>query len=306
MSAATEFSTRVGRTVGLTAALLMLCGCSSQSLPASILAQVGGPQVSVDVEDSGVADGDVVLDAASDVDAGHNRGVPVNAPPKSPVGTPASGDDVGCADGTRDRFFDVVAFPNIAGCAGGWDLPGVFPEPARSTEPTCATTGDDSLVNTSGAGCASSNLCAPGWHICRGGEVSPRTGGDGCNADPAFRPFGDFDMFYAASVSGPGCFQCALDVNPLDCSGQAYSCSVGCHADPTLTNDIFGCGTMGANITDHAASCDGLTRSGNDGCISLPHGGWSCGAGDVESSTITRRPDLDPTNPGEGGVICCR
>ncbi len=70
-----------------------------------------------------------------------------------PPGDPAA---VGCADGTREAFFDGLTYPKIAGCMATWTGAESMRTPA-----TGATCGD-------GIGpCASpDDACGPGWHVC--------------------------------------------------------------------------------------------------------------------------------------------
>jgi len=212
-------------------------------------------------------------------------------------------DPVGCADGTREAFTDPIAFPRIAACAGPWTVPGVFPPVPPSTDAACATLGNSSATAPAdGEGCASSNLCAIGWHICRGGEVMPRTANAGCAAS-AFPP----GAFFAASVSGPGCFRCALRSNSVtgarcthsacndNCS--ASSCSLDCQESDDLNNDLFGCGTIGYGAP---TECDGLDRTPGDNCESIPGTTWRCKGPYSESRLVTK------VGPANGGVLCCR
>ena len=147
-----------------------------------------------------------------------------------------------------------------------------------------------------------SNLCAFGWHVCRGGEVLPRTDNRGCAATrfPA-------RTFFAASVSGPGCFRCALPANTVtgarctntscasDC--RPTTCSLDCQASDDLNNDLFGCGTLGYEAP---TECDGLDRTPGDRCETLPDTPWRCDGPTTESRVVTK--------PGaaNGGVLCCR
>ena len=32
----------------------------------------------------------------------------------------------GCSDGTREGFLPAGSFPDIAGCSGGWSVPGIL------------------------------------------------------------------------------------------------------------------------------------------------------------------------------------
>jgi hypothetical protein len=67
-----------------------------------------------------------------------------------------SSSPAGCADGTREAFTDLVAFPTIAGCAATWN--GLADLRAPATGSVC---GND------GASCIrAADACATGWHIC--------------------------------------------------------------------------------------------------------------------------------------------
>jgi hypothetical protein len=58
---------------------------------------------------------------------------------------------VGCRDGTREAFEDIILFPEIAGCAGSW------------TKQSLRATGTGSAED----------FCADDWHICtRDGDLS--------------------------------------------------------------------------------------------------------------------------------------
>ena len=204
-------------------------------------------------------------------------------------------DTIGCSDGTRESFADRMRFPLIAGCSGAWSLPGIFPAIPAAALAACVTLGNSSTTApTNGAGCASSNLCASGWHICNGGEVTPRTV-TGCVADPA-PPAGSF---FAAAVSGPGGARCALRTGTL--TGSVCGPDTrqdGCRESGDLNNDFFGCGTLGGTgVTP--AFCDGLNRFSGDNCgfLSAP---WFCGGSTSESRTVTK------SGPAAGGVLCCR
>ena len=212
-------------------------------------------------------------------------------------------DDVGCADGTREAFTDRTAFPHIAACAGPWALPGIFPAVPRSTAAACDTLGNSSTAAPAdGAGCASSNLCAVGWHVCRGGEVMPRTANAGCAAT-AFPA----RAFFAAAVSGPGCFRCALASHtdtgdrcaPSACVDDCRpsTCSLDCRESDDLNNDFFGCGTIGYGAP---TECDGLDRSPGDNCESIPGTTWRCEGRASESRVVTK------VGSANGGVLCCR
>lgn len=113
--------------------------------------------------------------------------------------------------------------------------------------------------------------------------------------------------FFAASVSGPGCFRCALPTYTVtgarcvntscarDC--RASTCALDCQESDDLNNDLFGCGTLGYEAP---TECDGLDRTPGDRCETLPGTPWRCGGPTDESRAVTK--------PGaaNGGVLCCR
>ena len=104
---------------------------------------------------------------------------------------PAQNPAVGCADGTREGFQGLSAFPDIAACAGAW-------------------TGG--IHGTSAAA-----LCAPGWSVCSPPIYrSHRQIVGGITFDQA-RSFDGCYPFAAAHDN----FQC------LPCSGNAYADELG-------------------------------------------------------------------------------
>lgn len=209
------------------------------------------------------------------------------------------GGPIGCSDGARDAFTNLTTFPNIAGCSGGWTVPGIFPAPLRTTDGgVCGTSGDDDSANAPGTGCSSADLCATGWHLCRGDEIQSRTNNQGCAAE-TFAP----SSFYAASISGTGCLECALPNNAFVAGCGPLTCSQSCQEAANLNNDIFGCGAQGSLLTGpQTTRCGGLNRSGFNNCASLTTGGWNCGGDQMESVTLTRVP----TAGVPGGVLCCK
>ncbi len=195
----------------------------------------------------------------------------------------------GCADGTREAFTSTSMFPDIAACAGGFSVPGVFPPPARVGGAACATTGNSSLSNVNGLGCSASDLCGVGWHLCRGGVVPLATGGLSCAATTF-----PVDEFYVAAVSGTGCEMCALAANTVTAGCTSSSCTASCRERNDLTNGLFGCGTGRAS-----AGCE-LTVTAGNRCADAPLGLWSCPSDTGESTAVTK------AEAAGGGVLCCR
>jgi len=193
----------------------------------------------------------------------------------------------GCSDGSREAFRDAVEFPLIAGCAGGFEIPGILP----TRPPDCARAAGNNGANPKGAGCNVSDLCEAGWHVCHGAsEVAARIGSAACAGDAKS------GEFYATEQSGPGCTYCATGNDPT--CGQE-SCRAGCAQTSNTTNDFFGCGTAGD--PPNAASCGVLNRFSQNLCGALPTP-WFCGNsnGDNEILVVVK------PGPGAGGVLCCK
>ena len=150
---------------------------------------------------------------------------------------------VGCADGSREGFADLATYPDVASCAGGWDVPGI-----RQAAPACDRFAGDGGANPDGTGCNVEDLCAPGWHVCDSPADFGASSPDGC-AGVVEGASGDY--FFTAAVSGPG-------------SGR---CGGG-------SNDIFGCGTLGDPTS--IGSCNSLNRFLSSSNDAAP---WDLGGG---------------------------
>lgn len=209
-------------------------------------------------------------------------------PDTCPVVCPSGGCGIGCADGEREGFVDLARYPAIAGCSGGFTVAGVF----REAAPACALAAGDDGANPSGAGCNASDLCAPGWHVCRHtGEVAAKSV-DGCAGADAVS-----GQFFATRQSGPGCGQCATGIDPtMQCGGD--DCLTTCYPNDLTTNDLFGCGGAGTPVW--GSSCGVLTKFGNNNCYSLPWP-WDCaGSSGMDEALVVTKP-----GPAGGGVLCC-
>ncbi len=203
-------------------------------------------------------------DAQTPVDVGEPPGV---------AGPPAT---VGCSDGTREGFRDLLHWPNIAGCAGGWSEPGVIGSPDLS--PPCGLASGDTSANPAGTGCGAADLCAAGWHICRNGyDVSQHS------------PTGDCESCVPAGE--PRFFVAATGASPMGI----------CSSDGRAVDDLHGCGGLGQPETE---SCAPLSRRmGFADCLATD-GVWSCGQGGTDSlqeGLLVTIPD-----PSMGGALCCR
>lgn len=180
----------------------------------------------------------------------------------------SSGSAIGCADGQREGFVDLATYPNIAACAGGWTTPGVL----GNVAPSCGLQGGDDGPNPPGIGCAVSDLCAAGWHVCSSkGDV--------------------------AAKSPSGCMGVAVPNAPAAFFVTAQSGSGAGLCDGNGANDLFGCGTIGI---PPSATCAPLDRFSNDLCMALV-APWTCGTDNTAEAANVTKPGADA-----GGALCCR
>jgi hypothetical protein len=185
---------------------------------------------------------------------------------------------IGCADGTREAFTDANRFPSIAGCAGGWSIPGVLSVPSMT--PACGRAAGNLSGNVNGDGCTVEDLCADGWHVCAG-AAELTTLGVTCQqaAVPAIGP-GTGSLFFVTRQRGRTLTACMPN-------------------DNTGTNNLHGCGNFGtAEDVRCAPPLDRQLTGAN--CTANPP--WSC------ASSLGTDEALLVTKPGAagGGVLCCR
>jgi hypothetical protein len=205
--------------------------------------------------------------------------------PKPAAPVPAlSPADAGCADGTREAFKSAKRYPDIAGCAGGFALPGVV----VVQPPACQRRAGNDSANPNGDGCNVSDLCAKGWHVCTGAKDVAERAPDGCAGSLDSSPA----TFFATRQSGPGYGQCANGSERCAPS----SGSLGCLQTPELRDDFYGCGDFGPLA---APSCAPLNRSSSNLCEMMPRP-WKCSGHVSEAATVTKR------GPESGGVLCCQ
>jgi hypothetical protein len=220
--------------------------------------------------------------------------------------------DTGCADGEREGFVNVSAYPDIAGCCGAWTVPGVslfapatapacaglVPQDTRN--PACDRNAGDDAASPAGAGCNVADLCAPGWHVCLdANEVSTVTSTGCAGATQA----GDPALLFLTRQSSNGCAVCATGTR-TDADCNSASCTAGCLQTEHLSNDVFGCGNYGATPT---ASCSPLNRFSGNLCGSIAGQSWSCNQpGPADDSGLCETFTIVHSNPRTGGVLCCR
>ena len=191
----------------------------------------------------------------------------------------------GCADGVREGFVDIASFPNIAGCSGGFAIPGVL----TAIAPSCDRQAGDDSANPNGAGCNAEDLCAEGFTVCKTAGSVKSCGGncEGVTAEPG--------LFFVTRQSGTGCGVCATGTSVEQPCLQC-SCAGGCLQTEVTANDIFGCGTVGLPTE----GCDAITRFSDDGCGALG-APWICNGGScAEALNVVK------SGPDGGGVLCCR
>jgi hypothetical protein len=239
----------------MTAATLLVLGCNAvfgidELGPAPGAGESGGASAVASAAASGGSSGGGIPGG------GAGAGVPT---------TP-----VGCADGEREGYLDVVSFPDIAACAGGFQVPGSVT--LESMMPACnRQAGDDGGI-PDGEGCSIEDLCAEGWRVCG----SPMEVASHASACPPEMP-----------ASG-GAFW-------LTRMTYAYD-SLTC---PSLegTNNIAGCGYGLEKL--HRIACAPLNRGLNfDTCAAAPP--WSCNDYMAEATVVTK------AGSDRGGVLCCR
>ncbi|KYF81579.1 hypothetical protein BE17_50450 [Sorangium cellulosum] len=192
----------------------------------------------------------------------------------------------GCSDGTREAFVEEDIYPLIAGCAGGFTVPGILIDPL----PQCGFGGGNTGQNPEGLGCSASDLCARGFHICKGADdvaLHAPTGCDGAVAEPG--------LFFATRQGSTGCAYCALgdNMDPDVCTGE--SCALDCATSRITANDLFGCGSVGRR----PRLCGVLDRTSGDLCEALKEP-WDCGGDGYNESNHVIKPGA-----AGGGVLCC-
>jgi hypothetical protein len=215
--------------------------------------------------------------------------------------------DTGCSDGKREGFTDLATYPDVAGCGGGWTIPGISPfaprtapscpdlSPDDTGSPACQRRAGDDSRNPEGTDCNAADLCAAGWHVCFDAEEVAAVAPDGCTGAAA--PDGPPQLFLTRQ-SSTGCGQCASGTGEgPECNSA--TCASGCVQTELTSNDVFGCGNYGATPKK---SCGVLDRFSQDKCSEIEDYGWSCDtpSGFCESFTVVH------TDPDTGGVLCCR
>ncbi len=233
---------------------------------------------------------------------------------------------IGCSDGTREGFIDLMRFNNLAACGGAWTVRGI-----HHNIPACGRQSGNTGSNRDGNGCNLEDLCAEGWHVCLGrGDVMTRSdyGCDGildgvnqnepalfitrtssrgsllCDPDTVGVPLNMNDIFGCGNF---GCFATGNDCDPLKlsshnlCSALRQSCGCSKQGDGSVTCSDNSGACYGNNIghsIDYFSALNGKSYSPAWDCSSdLP----DSGAGEQEARDILKsQPD------SQGGVMCCK
>ncbi len=242
----------------------------------------------------------------NDCDGQTDEGLPIPCNGNPPV-------VIGCADGTREGFMDFASYPTIAACGGAWDQPGLD---GTAAAPSCGRVAGNHSANKPGVGCRAADLCAAGWHVCRGpADLAARTDSCGDAVDAFYANFGNGD--FGIGALGPllpypgGAFFVARGVGMATCVDAVNGVPAG-------ATGIFGCGNLGlddgrcGDFTRSAgADCGGLRNQslmpGDDPATDWAYDlegdwAWSCGGtGGTERDRLVKR-----FADRQGGVMCCR
>lgn len=179
--------------------------------------------------------------------------------------------DAGCSDGSREAYPNSKTEPNIAGCDGGFTVPGVVSAGAQT--PQCGRIAGNSSIKPNGDGCSVADLCAEGWHVCNdGNDVASHALTHTC----------------PASVSGNGVFWLTR---------SRWNNQVGC--ETTDNNNVVGCGVGGLMLVPNN-NCGPLTTAiaAVQNACPAP---WNCGNDSSSEAAYATKTGL-----GSGGVLCCR
>ncbi len=177
--------------------------------------------------------------------------------------------DIGCADGEREALSDLSAYPNIAGCSGAWDRPGVLP----AMPPSCGRMAGNTGIKVLGVGCNATDLCAEGWDVCASNIV-----------------------VRASLPSTMSCSDLTFEANQFFVTRQSGPSGGKC--DAINRNDTFGCGSLG--VAPDAVTCSPLNRTSGNDCSAIRLSGWRC----LEPGESQNIYKIDPYQGG--GVLCCR
>jgi len=166
--------------------------------------------------------------------------------------------------------------------------------------PLCNRAAGNNGKNPAGTGCAASDICALGWHICTDyNDVNTNTNNKGCT-DCGNSVTGDY--LFLSRQSSNGCGICAegTSVDPTQCNSIA--CKAGCLQSAAISNDVFGCGNYGTPLS---GTCPPFDHFGNNFCFAISSKGWACQS-PQDPTGICETYAVTHSNPTNGGVLCCK
>ena len=188
----------------------------------------------------------------------------------SGTGGGTTGDPIGCSDGSRELLADQEIYPDIAGCSGGFDVPGVLTSASRA--PSCGRGAGNDGDLPKGDGCSVADFCAAGWHVCESAAEVKEVLSGGCPVLDSL----ESQLWVTRQTNGAG---------NLDCQSPAG-------------NNLVGCANVGAVAGD---SCAPLDRSVFFSHCETNLPDWECGsATDQEGQVVVKKGTFG------GGVLCCR
>jgi hypothetical protein len=151
----------------------------------------------------------------------------------------------------------------------------------QSLAPGCARAAGNDGSNATGTGCTVEDLCADGWHVCRGASELTQIGVTCQDSGITPGTAAGGAVFFATRQRGTA---------PTGCSVEAT----------TGSNNLHGCGNFG-RVEDPGCAPPLDRQLENTGCTANPP--WSC-----NDPTSIMTEAMVATKPGStrGGVLCCR
>lgn len=168
---------------------------------------------------------------------------------------------IGCSDGQREGFANLLRFPNIAGCLGAWQG-----RKKLNAERVSGVCGDDA-----GACASPADLCASGWHVCAR---------DGNNQDLKDR----VSSADCESQAGPGRFVAAMShgQSPRICPPPPgphtrFPCTErGVCSEPVCCGDACSFGACRDAVWRGKTRISRASPNGCGSALSKFHGGVLC------------------------------
>jgi len=160
-----------------------------------------------------------------------------------------------------------------------WSVPGLVT--TASMAPACARGAGNDGRNPNGAGCTVEDLCAEGWHVCRGASELTTLSVTCAEAGiPAVTTGSNGAMFFATRQRG---------MAPMGCVPDAT----------TGSNNLHGCGNFG-RAEDPGCNPPLDRQIESTVCATTPP--WACSE---SGTTMTEATVVTKSSSAAGGVLCC-